>query len=421
MIGLAFSGGNEVRNGGIMIPLASICLATLMAIFRDTSVSEKVSVEELTLLFRDLSTVLLDQRLSSGQLDEESSSQMVRALNKVGTYRSIFALLINPILQLAVQAATGSERHNSFLALFALQQQLSSNSEDEPQMISRLSRVVSKLVAKVVREEEAFEHPYDRTNLDMDALICGMEDTLVGHEEADEGSARLVKVILVSVLESYGNLTSLFDQMKDLDIDPVDSELGKMASTCAVELNLTTVSLEVSTSARAIGMSSQPKTPSKDVAVLVSRLGSASSGPDRENALEAIRRFTDANGEDDLEAHLKQLSGPFREFIEEQLRKPGVATTPAIKGSVSERIENLRSRLQVSQTLGRSTQIEQAAPSLATPTKSGLAKPTPSKLVKTPPKTDEGISRRSDLVPPTLGSAAALRARLAAVRQQTKK
>lgn len=66
-----------------MIPLASICLATLMAVFRDTAVSNKISVEELTLLFREVSTALLDHRLTSGQLDEEAGSQMVRAINKV--------------------------------------------------------------------------------------------------------------------------------------------------------------------------------------------------------------------------------------------------------------------------------------------------------------------------------------------------
>ena len=76
-----------------MIPLASICLATLMAIFRDNSISERVSVEELTLLFRDISTVLLDHRLSSGQLDEESGSQMVRAINKVSASRPLLLCL----------------------------------------------------------------------------------------------------------------------------------------------------------------------------------------------------------------------------------------------------------------------------------------------------------------------------------------
>lgn len=324
-----------------------------------------------------------------------------------------------------VQVATGSERHKSFLALFALQQQLSSNSEDDPQLISRLSRVVSKLVAKVVREEEASEQPFDRRNLDMDALICAMEDTLVGHEDVDESSVALVKAVVISILESYGNLPMLFDQMKDLDIDPADSELGKMASQCAAcDLNLTMSTLEVSTSAQPATTTSQPKTPSKDVAVLVSRLGSASSGPDRKDALDAIRRFTDTNGEDELDAHLKQLSGPFREFIEEQLRKPGADLSPAMKGSVSERIENLRSRLQVSKSIGhqKSATLHQQKTSAVvnSPAKSGLAKPKPSKLVTSPPKRENGTTRRSDLTPSSLGSAAALRARLAAVRQQTK-
>lgn len=317
--------------------------------------------------------------------------------------------------------------------MFALQEQLSSNHEDDPHLIACLTRVVAKLVAKVIREEEATDKPFSRRNLDMDALVCAMEDTLIGREEADENSKSLIRTVLVSILESYGNINALFDQMKRLDIDPYDSELGKMASECAIDLNLT-VGLEVTTTDNTLTMNGQPKTPSKDVAALVSRLGSASSGLDRDAARDAIRRFTDANGQQDLETHLKQLSGPFREFIEEQLGKSGGAhTIPAEKGSgsVSERIENLRSRLKVSEGIRPDHSFEQrtektrqqqhlnSSATLDTPSKklSGLAKPAPPKLAASPSTRESG--RRSDLVP-ALGSAAALRARLAAVRQQAK-
>jgi hypothetical protein len=350
---------------------------------------------------------------------------------------------LSNLLQLAVQAATGSERHKSFLALFALQEQLSSNHDDDPQLVACLARVVVKLVAKVIREEETKDHPFSRRSLDMDALICAMEDTLIGRENADENANDLIKTVLMSILKSYGNLKALFDQMKQLDMDPHDSELGKLASVCATDMNLP-VSLEITTSDRAATMNGHPKTPSKDVAALVSRLGNASSGPDREAARDAIRRFTDANGNQDLDAHLKQLSGPFREFIEEQLGSFNAThTTPAEKGSVSERIENLRSRLQVSEGISRdrstfesgpagdrTRQLEQPRPtavalSTPPPKSSGLARPAPSKLA-TPTASFaqrdniSGITpRRSDAAAvPVLGSAAALRARLAAVRQQ---
>lgn len=66
------------------IPLLSVCLATLMALFRDPELSTIVSQENLTLLIRETGTALLDSRLSSASdLDEATGSQMVRAINKV--------------------------------------------------------------------------------------------------------------------------------------------------------------------------------------------------------------------------------------------------------------------------------------------------------------------------------------------------
>jgi uncharacterized protein YjgD (DUF1641 family) len=66
----------------------SVGLATLMALFRDPDISQNVSQDALTLLFREAGKALLDPRLSLSsqqeiQLDETTSSQMVRAVNKV--------------------------------------------------------------------------------------------------------------------------------------------------------------------------------------------------------------------------------------------------------------------------------------------------------------------------------------------------
>jgi len=66
------------------VPLLSVCLATLMALFRDPDLSVLISLEDLMLLIREAGTALLDSRLAaSSELDEATSSQMVRAINKV--------------------------------------------------------------------------------------------------------------------------------------------------------------------------------------------------------------------------------------------------------------------------------------------------------------------------------------------------
>lgn len=84
LIGFTIHSGDERVNAGMLLPLLSLCLATLMALFRDSQFSSKVSPEELTLLIRETGAALLDARLSSSEdLNEDTREQMVRAINKV--------------------------------------------------------------------------------------------------------------------------------------------------------------------------------------------------------------------------------------------------------------------------------------------------------------------------------------------------
>jgi hypothetical protein len=84
LIGFTINAGDERVNAGMLLPLLSLCLATLMALFRDPEFASKVSPEELTLLIRESGTALLDTRLSSSEeLNEDTRTQMVRAINKV--------------------------------------------------------------------------------------------------------------------------------------------------------------------------------------------------------------------------------------------------------------------------------------------------------------------------------------------------
>lgn len=71
-------------NAGILLPLLSLVMASLMAFFRDHVLASSIGQEELTLLIRQAITFLLDPRLSSSDiLDEEKGKQMVQAINKV--------------------------------------------------------------------------------------------------------------------------------------------------------------------------------------------------------------------------------------------------------------------------------------------------------------------------------------------------
>jgi hypothetical protein len=84
LIDFAFSSGVETVNAGILLPLLSLVMASLMAFFKDSVLASSIGQEELTLLIRQAITFLLDPRLSSSDiLDEEKGKQMVQAINKV--------------------------------------------------------------------------------------------------------------------------------------------------------------------------------------------------------------------------------------------------------------------------------------------------------------------------------------------------
>lgn len=69
-----------------MVRLLSLCVATLMALFKDNEFASRVSTPELTILIQEAGTALLDDKLSSTDvLSEETGTQLVRAINKVIT------------------------------------------------------------------------------------------------------------------------------------------------------------------------------------------------------------------------------------------------------------------------------------------------------------------------------------------------
>jgi len=88
-IRFALDSSDPSTNAGMSIPLLSVCLATLMAFFRDPELSPLITLDDLTLLIRETATALLDPRLAStSDLNEATRTQMVKAINKV----SIMAL-----------------------------------------------------------------------------------------------------------------------------------------------------------------------------------------------------------------------------------------------------------------------------------------------------------------------------------------
>ena len=442
------------------IPLLSVCLATLMALFRDPDVSTRVSQDDLTLLIRETGAALLDPRLSAtSELDDATASQMARAINKVrfGDCRAtlgVGAIATNEILfsfnpKLAVQAATGASRHTSLLALMALQQQLSLEAappDCDEAFNGRLSRVVSKLFQRVIKAEETVNEPFGASTVDLEAIVCSMDDLLVAcHEAESEGvdeqstssCKQMVDMLVQSIAKARG-AQFLIDQMEELGIDPDSSSLGRaVALVCeAIGERTTTRRVEeapveaphISAPSPSLP-STAPKSPSKDVATLVSTLGNAAPGQKRDAALEALRDYKASYGDNELNTHLEQVSAPFRAFIQAQLaeddrsqqqqQQPSTTTAGAESGSMSERLRNLRSRLQATELAVQSA--VQAPPPPPTKPRSSraslLAQPSPSKLAVRLRPDSSSSSTATTTIGSSMGRAAALRARLEAVKK----
>lgn len=348
-------------------------------------------------------------------------------------------------MQLAVQAATSSPRHTTFQALLTVQKEIANTTDmiddDEKSAFNdRLSKIMAKLFARVIRAEEGTEEPYSTTSVDKNALILYL-DAFLSECSASDPCYSMVQTLIASMLHERGMTSELRTLLEETGIDPQASAIGLMIREWEESFE-TTGQLRIDAAAASSSLA-QPKTPSKDVAALVSRLGNAPEGEERRAALEAIKRFKQANGDEELRAHLQQLSGPFRDFIAEQLGKSSPSKPPLESGSVSDRIRSLRSRLQAnsgSSVTTKTVDEPSSEPSAKKPAKiqspskpSGIPKSSPSKLPQ--PTSHSSLSLRERLAAQkpnrdqretatnsTTGipgsRAAALRARLEAVKQQ---
>ena len=310
-----------------------------MALFRFSDVASNVGLEDLTALVRETATTLLDPRFSAeSDLDDATCAQMAKAINKT-----------------AVNAATGAPRHTSFKALIAIQQQLaieasSSLLEYAKEFNGRLSRVISRLFVRVIKAEEAAGAPYSPDSIDMESIVCTMEDTLESFKRnggtANDACHDMVSNFAESVLKIQGDFVQLRKIMEDAGISVANSSLAAVLAPLVPEEVATGLSVEFVDTAKE--NSETVKVPS--VADLVTSLGNSKEGTERDAALAELRRHKDEFGADELDAYLDEVSPAFRRFIEDQLAA-GVSSPSNSEASsaMSERLRKLRTRLQATE------------------------------------------------------------------------
>ena len=300
--------------------------------------------------------------------------------------------------------------------------------------------MITKLFARVIKAEDATKTPWQ--SVDMAAILISLsmhfdacdrqeKDVDLGllDRESHEACLRMAQTLVESIVSSPVG-SSIRDVMTEAGIDPTRSPLGLV-----VNHYLPVVVME---------SQQRPQTPAKGVAILVSALGSAQSESERSQALEDLREYIQRHGDSDLNAHLEQISPAFRNFIVEQLSHGDSATPEKDENesmgnnAMAERLRNLRERLNEKNVDASASPKSQS---------SRLGPPSPSRGYATDVSTSSAPSssgrtvvtvssqslrerlaaaqenRRTSLVAPesnsTSGSrAAALRARLQAVKQQ---
>jgi hypothetical protein len=270
-------------------------------------------------------------------------------------------------MQLAVQAAIGSTRHCAFEALMTLQQQLCLKADqyDDQLFNSRLSRVVSKLFMRIVKAEEASPSPFASPSVDLESIICCVEDTLSSCDQAESGIApdavaatrNLGIVLVTAVLKAHGESEKLRAQMKSLGINS-ESSLGTLVAKIADQMGV-----------KAPDKSNLSREHSSvEVAALVSAVGEASVGPERDAAVSALKAYMTEFGDENLNNHLSHLSPAFRTFVLEQLSDDSKPIDPEkpTSNSMSERIKSLRSKLNATEVVVQSAMQQTSSGSFDT-------------------------------------------------------
>lgn len=214
---------------------------------------------------------------------------------------------------------------------------------------ARLSRVVTKLFARVLKAEDANKNPWENTDLRIILVAlnnhfeaCNEHEEVAAASDLDAIGAcsKVGKSLVESLVKAYPGATAIREVMKRTGIHPVSSALG------IVLMEYAPVDDESHSSHHS---PPRPATPSKGVGALVSALGSAQSEDEREISLRDLRQYISEHGDSEFHAHLEEISPAFRNFILEQLKEVAAVTerveNESNASNMAERLRNLRSRL----------------------------------------------------------------------------
>jgi len=348
VLDFGFRCGSPTHPTGISIPLISVSIAGLMAIFTAPEVSSNVSEAAVSVTIRQAASSLLDHRLNATSssaafgLDPTTCKKMVKAINK-----------------LAIQATHGVKKDISIPALLYLQVQFCTGAAEQNISISdftnahhRVSRIITKLFNRVLKSEVNEPLPFGGKTFDLDCVLERLEDALsksqtqstVAHSVAASDTSDLtdldsmagdkmapcrnmcnsLMIELLKAKNAQGAATEVKVALRKLGY-LTETFSGKLFISCCTELGLDSL---VSPQKGPIGpispvsVSSNKSYDVDQLSELIFAVGGAEEDDDRVDALEDLRDFVDKHPNINLESHVSGLSGPFRNYIMEQMKSP---------------------------------------------------------------------------------------------------
>mmetsp|Transcript_363 Transcript_363/g.549 ORF Transcript_363/g.549 Transcript_363/m.549 type:complete len:1476 (+) Transcript_363:109-4536(+) len=347
MLEFGFRCGSPTHAGGISIPLISVSIAGLMAIFIDSDLAPRVSESAVSITIRQASSSLLDHRLSATSasaeygLDPSTCKKMVKAINK-----------------LAIQATHGAKRDISFQSLLSLQLQfclgaIEQNvpSSDVSNAHHRMSRIITKLFGRVLKAEANEPTSFSSNNFDLEAVLGSLEtvlsksqmpgssysvalsdtsditdlDSMSGDKMAPcRNMCNTFMIDLLKAKQSQNNASEVKIALRKLGYLK-ETHSGRLFITCCNELGLDSLVSPEKGHTSPTQSFPNPNDGNYDadqLSELIFAVGGAEEDEDRIDALEDLRAFVDAHPGINLESHLSGLSAPFRKFILEQMKSP---------------------------------------------------------------------------------------------------
>ena len=285
---------------------------------------------------------------------------------------------------MAMRAATSPSRETSLSALLSLQRATISSDALSEFRASRVSRVYTKLFARVVKDEYEKNTTNPLGDVELDILLYSLDWLLqtINEIHLRGGSSELTKHaeemsynLMLELIKCRGNsVRGSLSQLELPDSGPVEELLTKCEN--GISLSHRPPQLSARTDVDGVGLSKGASGGIAEgnnalFAELVNNFAKAETESDKQVALVALVDFRRTN-DVDFDAQLSHLSPHFKEFLLDQVGKSTKENTTENNGhdvvagnSFSERMKNLRLKVGQEQgSAGETTAVADKAASL---------------------------------------------------------